>query len=81
MAAIRSLMFRRYFRSLALREDVVQALNESKFITPTEVQKMAISSILSRKKHVLINAETGSGKTLGVNRHVNLACAESAYMS
>ena len=58
-------IFVRAFRALPLKEEIVSTLKKLNFETATDVQKLAIPAILSRKEHVVINSETGSGKTLG----------------
>eukprot|EP00127_Corallochytrium_limacisporum_P006497 Clim_evm28s229 gene=Clim_evmTU28s229 len=48
---------------VSLREDVLEGLVKSGLKNPTNVQMRVIPEILSRKS-VIINAETGSGKTI-----------------
>jgi ATP-dependent RNA helicase RhlE len=52
------------FTSLGLSDELLQALNEQHFTTPTAIQIAAIPAILT-KKDVLGIAETGTGKTAG----------------
>ncbi|XP_073249244.1 uncharacterized protein [Porites lutea] len=51
------------FRSLGLREDVLNGMKDLSISKPTMIQRMAIPLILKRE-HVLCAAQTGTGKTL-----------------
>lgn len=51
------------FGQLGLDQDLVMALEELNFITPTPVQKAIIPRILSDES-IVVAAATGSGKTL-----------------
>jgi ATP-dependent RNA helicase DDX24/MAK5 len=48
-----------------LSEEIVQALVEMNFATPTEIQKVTLPVSVSGKHDILGAAPTGSGKTLG----------------
>ena len=51
------------FESLALREELLRALNDLKFTTPTPVQEKAIPVLLTSEDDVVVLAQTGTGKT------------------
>jgi len=51
------------FRKLGLNEDIIKALEESKFEVPSEIQEKTIPLVL-QGKDVIAGSATGSGKTL-----------------
>jgi ATP-dependent RNA helicase DeaD len=51
------------FRNLGIPEEILNALKELKFETPTEIQEKTIPLVLAGKD-VIAGASTGSGKTL-----------------
>jgi ATP-dependent RNA helicase DeaD len=52
------------FRSLGLHEDLLKALDERGFVTPTEIQAKTIPVLLGKKIDFHGQAQTGTGKTL-----------------
>jgi ATP-dependent RNA helicase RhlE len=52
------------FQSLGLSAQILRAVTEEGYTTPTPIQKKAIPTILN-KKDVLAGAQTGTGKTAG----------------
>lgn len=50
------------FNKLKLSQWLLKTCEKIKYITPTEIQRLSIPSILDGKS-VIINSETGSGKT------------------
>jgi superfamily II DNA/RNA helicase len=50
------------FTDLQLDEDILKALDDMGFVTPTKVQELTIP-ILLQKKDVIVMSKTGSGKT------------------
>ncbi len=51
------------FDQLGLREELLRALNDLNFTTPTPVQEKAIPVLLSSDNDVVVLAQTGTGKT------------------
>lgn len=51
------------FKELGLRAEIVQALDELGFETPTPIQEKAIPQVLDSKKDLIALAQTGTGKT------------------
>ncbi|MFM1876055.1 MAG: hypothetical protein RL266_1792 [Bacteroidota bacterium] len=51
------------FKELGLRPEIVQALDELGFETPTPIQEKAIPQVLDSKKDLIALAQTGTGKT------------------
>lgn len=51
------------FNELNLSSEIISGLNKQKIMSPTKVQELSIPKILE-KKDILVNSETGSGKTL-----------------
>jgi ATP-dependent RNA helicase DeaD len=51
------------FKTLGLDEKVLQAIQEKGFEEPTEIQKLCIPRLLEGKKHLIAQAQTGTGKT------------------
>jgi len=51
------------FRKLGISEEILKALHEMKFETPTEIQEKTIPAGLQRLD-LIAGAATGSGKTL-----------------
>ena len=51
------------FSDLPINDKLKQALDQNKFTELTEIQKIAIPTII-REKNVIMKSETGSGKTL-----------------
>jgi len=48
--------------------ELIQSLNSNfKIKKPTNIQCLAIDEFKKRQSHLIINAETGGGKTLGIN--------------
>jgi len=52
------------FKSLGLQEELLKAIEEKGYTTPSPIQEKAIPVILERKD-VLASAQTGTGKTAG----------------
>lgn len=52
------------FQSLGLSAEILKAVKEEGYTSPTPIQKQAIPTILA-KKDVLAGAQTGTGKTAG----------------
>ncbi|TYP99783.1 ATP-dependent RNA helicase RhlE [Tenacibaculum adriaticum] len=52
------------FKSLGLKEELLKAVEEKGYTTPSPIQEKAIPVILERKD-VLASAQTGTGKTAG----------------
>jgi hypothetical protein len=56
------------FSDLNLCDELIQSLNSNfKIKKPTNIQCLAIDEFKKRQSHLIINAETGGGKTLGIN--------------
>ncbi|MBL7766559.1 MAG: DEAD/DEAH box helicase [Chitinophagaceae bacterium] len=51
------------FQELGLQEDLLQAITEMGFTTPTEIQQKAIPVFLNRESDLVALAQTGTGKT------------------
>ena len=51
------------FEELGLREDLLQYIERKGFKTPTEVQQLAIPKLLENDKDLIVQAQTGTGKT------------------
>lgn len=51
------------FNELELHEDILRAISELGFTTPTEIQQKAIPVFLQRKTDLVALAQTGTGKT------------------
>ena len=51
------------FKSLGLREDIVNSLKNLEIDKPTEIQEKAIPIVLN-EKNLIAQSETGTGKTL-----------------
>ena len=51
------------FRALGLSENVLEALTKKGFETPSEIQEKTIPLLLSGKKDIVGQAQTGTGKT------------------
>ncbi|MEK7672841.1 MAG: DEAD/DEAH box helicase [Patescibacteria group bacterium] len=51
------------FSDLGLNENILKALAELEFITPTPIQEKAIPRLLESKKDLVALAQTGTGKT------------------
>ena len=51
------------FQQLGLEENILQAINDLGFKTPSEVQQKAIPLLLSEDKDLVALAQTGTGKT------------------
>jgi len=47
-----------------LNDSIIKSLYDSKFYSPTEIQRMSIRSGTNYSNNVIISAKTGSGKTL-----------------
>ena len=52
------------FKELGLIKELLKAVEEKKYTTPTEVQEQVIPLIL-QKKDIMAGAQTGTGKTAG----------------
>jgi ATP-dependent RNA helicase DeaD len=51
------------FKELGLSEEILKALGEIGFETPTEIQKSAIGQLLENERDLMGLAQTGTGKT------------------
>ena len=51
------------FKELGLRAEIVQALDELGFESPTPIQEKAIPTVLDSKRDLIALAQTGTGKT------------------
>jgi ATP-dependent RNA helicase RhlE len=51
------------FSSLGLSKPLLQAIEDSGYVSPTEVQTLSIPAILNERRDVLSAAQTGTGKT------------------
>lgn len=51
------------FRELGLSEKVLKALSKKGYESPTPIQKLTIPALLSNKKDIIGQAQTGTGKT------------------
>lgn len=51
------------FNSLGLNEQLLQAINDMGFVTPSEVQEKAIPILLKEETDLVALAQTGTGKT------------------
>lgn len=51
------------FKDLKLKEQILKALDEMGFVTPTEIQEKAIPVLLKGNKDFVGQAQTGTGKT------------------
>jgi len=51
------------FKDLGLSEEILKALGEIGFETPTEIQKSAIGQLLENERDLMGLAQTGTGKT------------------
>ena len=51
------------FQESGLREDILKAIEELGFITPTPIQEKTLPFILNSQKDVIALAQTGTGKT------------------
>lgn len=51
------------FKELGLRDEVIEAITELGYETPTPIQAESIPQVLSSKKDVIALAQTGTGKT------------------
>ena len=52
------------FKSLGLNKELLKAIEEKGYTTPSPIQEKAIPVVLERKD-VLASAQTGTGKTAG----------------
>lgn len=64
------------FRELGLQEEILSAIEQMGFETPTEIQQKAIPVFLERKSDLVALAQTGTGKTaafgLPILHHLDL---------
>ena len=51
------------FQNLGLNEDLINAINDLGFVTPSEVQQKAIPVLLEEERDLVALAQTGTGKT------------------
>lgn len=51
------------FQELGLNEDLLNAINDMGFVTPSEVQAQAIPLLLQEERDLVALAQTGTGKT------------------
>ena len=51
------------FKELGLSDEILKALGEIGFETPTEIQKSAIGQLLENERDLMGLAQTGTGKT------------------
>ncbi|WP_111683969.1 DEAD/DEAH box helicase [Winogradskyella tangerina] len=51
------------FQELGLNEDLLNAINDLGFVTPSEVQQKAIPVLLEEERDLVALAQTGTGKT------------------
>ncbi|HLT53429.1 MAG TPA: DEAD/DEAH box helicase, partial [Flavobacteriaceae bacterium] len=51
------------FQDLGLNQDLLQAINDLGFVTPSEVQQKAIPVLLEEETDLVALAQTGTGKT------------------
>jgi len=51
------------FKDLGVNKELLKAVEEMGFLSPTAVQKQAIPHLLERKKDLIALAQTGTGKT------------------
>ena len=69
------------FKDLGLGQDIVEALVDLGYETPTEIQKIAIPQIISSKDDLKAFAQTGTGKTaafsLPILQQINLKSTET----
>ena len=56
-----------------ISDEIVKALIELKFTTPTEIQKLAIPDATIKRCDILGAAETGSGKLKNYKRKIIFA--------
>ncbi|RKS87221.1 ATP-dependent RNA helicase RhlE [Orbus hercynius] len=64
------------FDSLGLNTEILQAIEEQKYTTPTPIQQQAIPIVLSGKD-LIASAQTGTGKTAGFSLPILQKLAES----
>ncbi len=62
MKHMKERLMEKKFADLQLDEDILKALDDMGFVTPTKVQELSIP-ILLQKKDVIVMSKTGSGKT------------------
>ncbi|MHA1746253.1 MAG: DEAD/DEAH box helicase, partial [Promethearchaeota archaeon] len=65
------------FKDMKINPQIIQALEETQIVSPTEIQEICIPHGLSmHKSHVMGQAKTGSGKTLAfaipIIQHINV---------
>jgi len=51
------------FTSFSLKSEIMKAIDELGFVTPTPIQKKVIPHLLSSKQDLIASAQTGTGKT------------------
>ena len=51
------------FQELGLNEDLLKAITDMGFVTPSDVQLQAIPQLLNEERDLVALAQTGTGKT------------------
>ena len=55
------------FKDLGVNKELLKAVEEMGFLSPTAVQEQAIPYLLERKKDLIALAQTGTGKTAALD--------------